>query len=47
MNETKRINVEIPVELHKELRILAVTNNLTLAALVTDAMKLIVKESAK
>lgn len=47
MNETKRINVEIPVELHKELRLLAVNSNLTLAALVTDAMKLIVKESAK
>jgi len=47
MNDTKRINVEIPAELHKELRILAVTNNLTLAALVTDAMKRIVEEPAK
>jgi len=47
MNQTKRINVEIPVELHKELRLLALTNNLTLAALVTAAMKGIVKEAAK
>ena len=47
MSDTTRINIQIPSELHKELKVLAANQSQTLAAVVTNAVKNLVKDSSK
>lgn len=43
-NSVKRINIQLPSELHRELKMLAASQNATLEAVVNNAVKNIVKE---
>ena len=48
MNDMKRVNVQLPVELHKELKVFAAHQSQTLETVIANAVKLIVrKESTK
>ena len=48
MNESmKRVNVQLPIELHKELKVFAANHSQTLEAVITNAVKNIVKEQSK
>ena len=46
-NSVKRINIQLPSELHRELKMLAASQNATLEAVVNNAVKnIIIKESS-
>ena len=48
MNDaTKNVNIKLPTELHRELKILAATQSQTLETVITNAVKIIVKDTAK
>ena len=48
MNDTtKRINVQLPAELHTALKVFAASQKQTLEVVVTNAVKSIVKEQSK
>ena len=47
MNDTKRINVQLPSELHTALKVFAASQKQTLEAVVNTAVKNIVKEQSK
>ena len=44
MNDMKRINVQLPIELHKELKVFAANHSQTLEAVITNAVQNIVKK---
>lgn len=46
-NDTKRINVQLPAELHKELKVFAASQKQTLEVVVTNAIKDTIKEQSK
>ena len=47
MNDTKRINVQLPSELHTALKVFAASQKQTLKVIVANAVKNIVKEQSK
>lgn len=44
MNDMKHLNVKLPVELHKELKVFAANQSQTLEAVITHAVQNIIKK---
>ena len=46
MHDMKRVNVQLPIELHKELKVFAANHSQTLETVITNAVQNIVKKDA-
>ena len=46
MNDMKRVNVQLPIELHKELKVFAASQSQTLETVITNAIQHAVKKDA-
>ena len=47
MKDTTRVNIQLPAELHKELKLMAVNQNQTLATVIRNAIKDTIKDKSK